>query len=35
MKTAEPPLRDRLRTVVIINLVLAAVTVIFVIARSV
>jgi hypothetical protein len=35
MKTAEPQLRDRLRTVVIINLVLAAVTVIFVIARLV
>jgi hypothetical protein len=34
MKTAEPPLRDRLRTVVIINLALAALLVIAVIVRS-
>jgi hypothetical protein len=35
MKTAEPPLRDRLRTVVIINLALAAVLVTVVVVRSV
>jgi hypothetical protein len=35
MKSAEPPIRDRLRTVVFINLVLAAALVMFVIVRSV